>query len=418
MSQKSELVPKRRFKEFENAGDWEQRELGDFVIKAVDNRGKTPPTQEFGRYPLLEVASLGKASPDYTKVTKYVDEETYNGWFRAYIKKDDILFSTVGNTGLVTLMDGYAGATIAQNIVGFRAIEGNNPQFLVQMFQLPENLKRAKRIEMGAVQPSIKVSQLIHVSYLLPNSEQEQEKIGSFFKHLDDTITLHQRKLDKLNNIKQSYLYQMFPQNGEKVPSLRFSEFSEEWKSNRMGELGKTYTGLNGKTKDDFGHGKAKFVTYMNVYKNTISNPNLVEEVELDSRQNEVKYGDVLFTTSSETPEEVGLSSVWLNNSENVYLNSFCFGYRLSINIDSYYLAYMLRSQSIRKKIILLAQGISRYNISKSKMMDIEIVFPKLEEQKKIGQFFKQLDETIDIQEQELEKLKNLKKAYLNEMFV
>src|SRR5699024_9019467 len=107
-------------------------------------------------------------------------------------------------------MDDYAGATIAQNIVAFRAIEGNNPQFLVQMFQLPENLKRAKRIEMGAVQPSIKVSQLIHVSYLLPNSEQEQEKIGSFFKHLDNTISGHQRKLDQLQNMKQVLLQNMF----------------------------------------------------------------------------------------------------------------------------------------------------------------------------------------------------------------
>ncbi|KAF3302351.1 restriction endonuclease subunit S [Carnobacterium sp. PL24RED07] len=205
---KGETVPNLRFAGFE--GDWEQRRLGDFVIKAVDNRGKTPPTQEFGRYPLLEVASLGKASPDYTKVTKYVDEETYNGWFRAHIKKDDILFSTVGNTGLVTLMDDYAGATIAQNIVAFRAIEGNNPQFLVQMFQLPENLKRAKRIEMGAVQPSIKVSQLIHVSYLLPNSEQEQEKIGNFLNCIENTITLHQRKLEQLQNMKQVLLQNMF----------------------------------------------------------------------------------------------------------------------------------------------------------------------------------------------------------------
>ena len=201
-------VPELRFAGFTD--NWEQRKLGDFVIKAVDNRGKTPPTQEFGRYPLLEVASLGKASPDYTKVTKYVDEETYSGWFRAHIKKDDILFSTVGNTGLVTLMDDYVGATIAQNIVAFRAIEGNNPQFLVQMFQLSENLKRAKRIEMGAVQPSIKVSQLIHVSYLLPNSEQEQEKVGLFFKQVDTTITLHQRKIEQYQELKKTLLSKMF----------------------------------------------------------------------------------------------------------------------------------------------------------------------------------------------------------------
>ena len=95
-----------------------------------------------------------------------------------------------------------------------------------------------------------------------------------------------------------------------------------------MGEVGTTYTGLSGKTKDDFGHGEGKFITYMNVFSNAISDLNMVEPIEIDNRQNEVKAGDVFFTTSSETPEEVGMSSVLLENSDNTYLNSFCFGYR------------------------------------------------------------------------------------------
>ena len=104
-----------------------------------------------------------------------------------------------------------------------------------------------------------------------------------------------------------------------------------------------------------------------------------------------------MFTTSSETPEEVGMSSVWLENSENTYLNSFCFGYRPSIPFDPYYLAYMLRSSSMRKKIAFLAQGISRYNISKNKMMDIEIPVPTMSEQQQVGGYFRNLDNLITL---------------------
>ena len=168
-----------------------------------------------------------------------------------------------------------------------------------------------------------------------------------------------------------------------------------------MEEVGETYTGLSGKTKDDFGHGQAQFVTYMNVFSNPVGSPDMTEKVEIDGTQNEVRLGDVLFTTSSETPEEVGMSSVWLENTENTYLNSFCFGYRPTVDFNPYYLAYMLRSSSMRKKITFLAQGISRYNISKNKMMDIEIPIPSVVEQKQIGEYFRNLDRLITLHQRE-----------------
>ena len=165
--------------------------------------------------------------------------------------------------------------------------------------------------------------------------------------------------------------------------------------------MGQTYTGLSGKTKDDFGHGQARFVTYMNVFSNSISNPEMTEPIEIDPKQNEVEVGDVFFTTSSETPEEVGMSSILLEKRGKTYLNSFCFGFRPSEKIDSYYLAYMLRSESTRAKIILLAQGISRYNISKNKVMEIAVSLPSLDEQKMIGQYFSQLDNLITLHQRE-----------------
>ena len=166
-----------------------------------------------------------------------------------------------------------------------------------------------------------------------------------------------------------------------------------------MGEIGKTFNGLTGKTKDDFGHGEAGFVTYVNVFNNPIADFKMVENIETDNKQNQVEYGDIFFTTSSEIPEEVGMSSVWLGNQSNIYLNSFCFGYRPIIDIDLHYMSIMLRSSEVRRRFILLAQGISRYNISKTKAMDIAVPMPKIDEQISIGIFFKNINYLITLQQ-------------------
>lgn len=248
-------------------------------------------------------------------------------------------------------------------------------------------------------------------------SVPEQKKIASFFTKLDKSISIHQQELDNLKQTKQGFLQKMFPKEGESVPEVRFPGFSGDWQQRALGEMGKTFTGLSGKTKEDFGHGDAKFVTYMNVFSNPISDPNGTESVEIDNKQSEVKYGDVFFTTSSETPEEVGMSSVWLENTANVYLNSFCFGYRPTTEFDPYYLAFMLRSSVVRKKFMFLAQGISRYNISKNKVMEMAVPVPNIDEQRQVGAFFKQLDHLITLHQHELDALKQTKKAFLQKMF-
>ena len=202
-----------------------------------------------------------------------------------------------------------------------------------------------------------------------------------------------------------------------RAPELRFPGFTDDWEERKLGDIGDTFTGLTGKTKEDFGHGSAKFVTYVNVFQNPIATLDQLDAVEIDEKQNQVQKGDVFFTTSSETPEEVGMSSVWTYDTKNVYLNSFTFGYRPRVSFDLNYMASMLRSPSIRKKITFLAQGISRYNISKTKMLEIEIPAPNLSEQKKIGSFFKLLDDTIALHQRKLDLLKEQKKGYLQKMF-
>ena len=234
--------------------------------------------------------------------------------------------------------------------------------------------------------PQLTVPQLAKYEVAFPRQHDEEKHIGAFFKQLDHLITLHQRQL---------FLHS--------TPDISLSVrlihpfYTSSWEQRKLAEMGQTYTGLSGKTKDDFGHGQARFVTYMNVFSNPISNPEMTEPIEIDPKQNEVEVGDVFFTTSSETPEEVGMSSILLEKRGKTYLNSFCFGFRPSEKIDSYYLAYMLRSESTRAKIILLAQGISRYNISKNKVMEIAVSLPSLDEQKMIGQYFSQLDNLITL---------------------
>jgi len=203
-----EIVPEVRFAEF--TGNWEKHKLGEIADKAVDNRGKTPPITENGTHPLIEVACLGNGSPDYSKVEKYLDDNTFNTMLRDYIKEGDILFSTVGSIGLVSLMDSNENAVIAQNIIAFRAKENYDSSFLYAMFSTEENQDKVMRIVMGAVQPSIKVSQLVNVEYSVTDNIDEQKALGKYFLVFDHLIALQQQKLKKLQNMKKACLEKMF----------------------------------------------------------------------------------------------------------------------------------------------------------------------------------------------------------------
>ncbi|MGK0577957.1 restriction endonuclease subunit S, partial [Macrococcus capreoli] len=209
----------------------------------------------------------------------------------------------------------------------------------------------------------------------------------------------------------------LFVSENQDLPKIINIVYDNNWRKMKLSDIGDTYTGISGKSKDDFGHGDAWYITYLNVFNNAIADFNLKEKIEVDIKQNEVKYGDVLFTTSSETPDEVGMSSVWLGTESNIYLNSFCFGFRPKIEIDPYFLAYLLRNKNVRKKISKLAQGISRYNISKVKLMDIEVHIPEIEEQKEIGLIINKQYQLIKLKEKEIQNLINTKAAFLQKLF-
>lgn len=304
------------------------------------------------------------------------------------LKYGDVLFTrtgaSVGKTYIYKESDGlvyYAGFLIRG-----RVKSNYSPEFIFQNTLTDDYDKFIRITSQRSGQPGVNAQEYASYEISVPKFE-EQQKIGAYFSTLDHLITLHQCK--HFTNCNKN----------------RFA-----WEQRKLGDMGSTFTGLSGKNKNDFGHGKAKFVTYMNVFTNSIANLEMTDNIEIDNKQNEVKYGDVFFTTSSETPDEVGMSSVWLGNKQNIYLNSFCFGFRPSVKINEYYLAYMLRSDCVRKKITYLAQGISRYNISKNKMMNIEIPLTNYLEQQKIGTLFSELDNLITLHQHKLNILKDIKK--------
>lgn len=259
-----------------------------------------------------------------------------------------------------------------------------------------------------------------HVNY--PCDKKEQQALGAYFKHLDSLIQSTTKKIESLKQVKAASLQSMFPQEGEIIPRVRFKGFEGEWEKSLVGSLGKTYSGLSGKCKNNFGFGNACYITFLNVLTNAYIDTSILEYVDVKEGegQNAVKRGDLFFNTSSETPEEVGMCAVLDEDVENVYLNSFCFGFRMTDEkVCPAFFAYLMRSNIGRHIMSILAQGATRYNLSKTNFCNTELLLPTdLEEQKQIAAYFKSLDDQISLLTKRLEKLKQIKSACLDNMFV
>ena len=410
--------PKIRFKGFTK--DWEQRKLGDLVDRVTrknqDLVSELPLTisAQYGLIDQNEFFDKRVASKD---VSGYYLIE--NGEF-AYNKST----STDAPWGAIKRLDRYENGVLSTLYIVF-GIKENNPvdsDFLVSYYSTNLWHKGIHEIAAEGARNhgllNIAPADFFETRLMIPQDIEEQKKIGKYFIELEALITLHQRKCEQTKNLKKYMLQKMFPQNGAKVPEIRFNGFTHDWEQRKLGDMGSTFTGLSGKTKEDFGHGDAQFITYMNVFSNPVANLEMTEAVEIDAKQNRVKKGDVFFTTSSETPEEVGMSCVMPENKDNIYLNSFCFGYRPTEKFDLDYLAYVLRADSFRKEMTFLAQGISRYNISKNKVMEVSIPIPNLEEQTMVGHYFSNLDHLITLHQRQCDELKKMKKYMLQNMFI
>ena len=242
----------------------------------------------------------------------------------------------------------------------------------------------------------------------------EQRKIADILSTWDRAIETTEALLATARTQKRALMQSLL--TGQR----RFPEFKgQEWRKVRLGDLGKTFTGLTGKTKDDFGDGMP-YIPYLNIFQNSRIDTTKFDYVSVghNERQNRVQFGDIFFTTSSETPDEVGMASVLLDDIPDLFLNSFCFGFRLHDfnTLRPRFARFFLRGQDFRRSLHRLAQGATRYNLSKTHLMDLDMVLPPVDEQERIADVLDmaQAEET-DVAAQ-IEKLRTEKKALMQQL--
>ena len=392
--------PSLRFPEF--TGEWEECVLGDYG-KVVT--GNTPPTKDIENY---ENGTYLWASPADLGTHKLISETKTKLSSKGFTKtrplsKGSVLVtcigSTIGKTGMAT-----REMSTNQQINSIVVNENNDNEFVYYVVQsaFPHYLSS---IAVQAV-PIISKSSF----ELLPSkrpSLQEQNKIGKFLSLLDERISTQHRLIDRLQSLMIGLNNSLYEQYGNDITTSFM-------------ELGYSYSGLSGKSAKDFGSGKP-FITYLNVYSNIIVDEMDYQYVRINDgeKQNIVRTGDVLFTLSSETPEEVGIGSVYLGEKE-VYLNSFCFGIHIERNQLAYspYLSYYVTSTAFRKFIYPFAQGSTRFNLCKADFEKASIKLPSLDNQKRISAMLDCIAEKIQAEKAILEYYNIQRQYLLRQMFI
>ena len=299
----------------------------------------------------------------------------------------------------VICLNKYGDAIFSPIYVTFEVSEKVDVDFIGAYLTRWDFINRALRFQQGTVYERMAVSpeDFLSIRCYLP-LKKEQIHISSLIRILDKRIEKQQRFVDALKKYKRG-VFEAYISKKIRL-SNRGSSYGD-WKWVTISEIGKFFGGLSGKTKDDFGHGEDEFITYMNVYKNAFATEDGIMPINIRTgeKQNRIQYGDILFTQSSETIEEVGLSSVWLHDS-NPYLNSFCMALRPNslMQFNPKYLGYIMRSKSVREQIMKEGQGISRINLSGNRILNVGFWCPSLDEQNKIVEIMERLDHiTIEI---------------------
>ena len=201
------LTGKKRLEGF--SGEWINIKLGGLVEKIIDNRGKTPPLAENG-IPLLETNTLrtGSKQPKFSVVSKYVNYNTYNNWFRDYVKAGDILISTVGVVGETAILNNVECA-IAQNLIGIRLSSSIDSDFIYYITKIDKFTAQVQAVLMGAVQPSLKVPHLLNFIINIPSDKKEQTAIANILSDMDAEIEALEQKLNKYKAIKQGMMQEL-----------------------------------------------------------------------------------------------------------------------------------------------------------------------------------------------------------------
>lgn len=267
--------------------------------------------------------------------------------------------------------------------------------------------------KIGSSIPYITIQQLEGFMLPLP-SLPEQRKIAGALSDIDELILALGKLIEKKRNIKTGTMQQLL------TGKTRLPGFKGKWEEKRLGDCGFCFNGLTGKSGSDFGHGKACYITFLNVLTNVVIDSSIFEPVDICSgeNQNEVRRGDIFFNTSSETPEEVGLCAVLEEDVKSVYLNSFCFGFRITDNdVSGRFLAYWFRASAGRALMTSLAQGSTRYNLSKDAFREACVCIPPtLAEQKAIAAVLSDMDAEIAALEADRAKYERIKSGMMQEL--
>ena len=390
-----------RFPEF--SGEWDSFklvELGKFI------GGGTPSSSNLsfwtGSIPWISSSDIKEDNINNISISRYITEDAIEKSATKYCPAPVILIVSRVGVGKVALS--HTSLCTSQDFCNIIEIKCH-PVFL--SYNLLRTMKRKSREVQGTSIKGITSDELQKIRVFIPKNKDEQNKISNLLTLLDERIATQNKIIDKLQSLIKGLNDSLYAQYGDDV----LTSFSS---------LGFSYSGLSGKSAQDFGSGKP-FITYLNVYSNNIINEKDFQYVAIKEgeKQNVVEYGDVLFTLSSETPEEVGIGSVYLGN-ENVYLNSFCFGIHIINTKIAFppYLSYYVSSTPFRKFIYPYAQGSTRFNLCKVDFEKASIKLPSLENQKRIYSILSHIESKTETEKSLLDLYNSQKQYLLRQMFI
>ncbi|MEN1967817.1 restriction endonuclease subunit S [Lentibacillus sp. N15] len=380
MNKNEKRVPEVRFKGY--VEDWEQRKLGELCEKLQSGKNiKSQDIWEEGKYPVFG----GNGFRGYTN--------TYNhNGFYALIGRQGAL------CGNMNISNGKAYFT--EHAVVVKGNKNNETRFL---FYLLGKMNLGQYSGQSA-QPGLAVSKLIELTAFIPTFA-EQAQISGLFKQLDDTIALHQRKLDLLKLLKKGFMQVMFPQKGEDVPRLRFANFDSKWKQRKLGEVSTFINGRAYKQNELLSSGKYKVLRVGNFYTNDSW---YYSDLELDEKYYAQK-GELLYTWSTTFGPHI-----W--DGDKVIYHYHIWKVELSEELDKQFAVQLLEYD--KTKITSDKNGTTMVHITKKGMEEKKVILPNIAEQRKIGKFLKQLDNTIVLHTTKIYKLQTLKKYFLQKMFI
>ena len=398
-------VPELRFKGFTD--EWEERKLGEFTTSFS---GGTPSAGNSSYYKGdIPFIRSGEINSDKTEL--FLTEDGLKNSSAKMVSVGDILYALYGATSGEVGISQINGA-INQAILAIKPIGGYSSHFIMQWLKLQKQKIIDKYLQGG--QGNLSGSIVKDLILKIPNFE-EQQKIGSFFKQLDDTIALHQRKLDLLKEQKKGFLQKMFPKNGAKVPELRFAGFADDWEDRKLGDHAKYRRGSfpqpYGNKEWYDGEGAMPFVQVVDVTNKLTLVENTKQKISklAQSKSVFVPKGKVVVTLQG------SIGRVAITQYDSFVDRTLLIFEDYEKETDERFWAYTIQKKFEIEK--LKAPGGTIKTITKEALSSFDVHLPKFEEQQKIGSFFKQLDDTIALHQRKCDQTKELKKTMLQKMF-